>query len=106
MDKAERIIILDDPDPQTAMCRGPGIVELTNYIEDPLVAITFKVEFQALLPLKPQPEQRIFTVAWQVYMPTLNSEFEIVTENIKLPCNLGNQISVQNDMVWGVPPVE
>ena len=32
----------------------------------------------------------------------MNYNSEIVNENIKLPCNVGNQISVQNDLCWGV----
>ena len=42
----ERIVRLEEPD-QRGILLGTGMVELKNYIEDPLVAITFRLEFSA-----------------------------------------------------------
>ena len=56
LNDTERMVILDEPDRQ-GICRGSGTVELTQYIEDPLVALTFRVEFEALLPIKPVARQ-------------------------------------------------
>ena len=41
------------------------------------------------------------TVAWQTVMPKFNSEGEVVSTNEMIECNIGNQTSVQNDLVWG-----
>ena len=50
----ERLITLDEPDP-TGVCRGTGTIEIPNYIEHPLIAFIFRVEFNAHLPVKPTP---------------------------------------------------
>lgn len=80
---------------------GPGVVELKNYVEDPLVALTFRVEFSATLPVKPARNIQLI-VAWEIKLPELNREGQIPDQPIKLQCKLGNQFSIQNDMVWGV----
>ena len=45
-------MVLEEPD-RAGICYGTGSIELTDYLEDPLVAITFRVEFSALVPVKP-----------------------------------------------------
>ena len=59
----ERIVRLEEPD-KDGLFRGTGSVELKNYIEDPLVAMTFRVEFSAMLPVKPVPRNIQMVVAW------------------------------------------
>ena len=93
---------LEEPNAQ-GLCKGTGSIQLDDYIEDPLVALTFRIEFKAMLPIKPQPRQIYHTVAWQVYLPTLNTEGSIKSQSIDLECNIGNQISLMNDLVWGMP---
>ena len=76
LNKIERSINLEEPDRQ-GVCRGTGQVDLIDYIEDPLVALTFRIEFTATLPVKPVPRQIFHTVAWQFFMPSLNTQGEI-----------------------------
>jgi len=59
----ERMVDLDEPDRQ-GVCHGSDRVELAQYMEDPLVALTFRVEFEALLPVKPVARLIKHTVAW------------------------------------------
>ena len=47
----ERFTIMDEPS-RDGICRGQGSIELPNYIEHSLVALTFRIEFTAHLPLK------------------------------------------------------
>mmetsp|Transcript_38544 Transcript_38544/g.50521 ORF Transcript_38544/g.50521 Transcript_38544/m.50521 type:complete len:171 (-) Transcript_38544:3298-3810(-) len=54
LNKMERQIVLDEPNRQ-GVCSGTGSVELSDYVEDPLVALTFRIEFNATLPVKPVP---------------------------------------------------
>lgn len=59
----ERLIVLEEPD-NMGVCRGTGEVELSNYIEHPIVAFIFRIEFNAILPIKPVHRQISHTVAW------------------------------------------
>ena len=53
-----------EPD-RSGICTGEHSVPLKKYIEDPLVALTVRVEFEAELPKK---TERLI-VAWDVYLP-------------------------------------
>ena len=94
------MVVLDEPDRQ-GICHGSSTVELNQYIEDPLVALVFRVEFEALLPVRPVARPIQHTVGWQVIMPKINDLGEVQTQNINMECKIGNQISLQNDLVWG-----
>jgi hypothetical protein len=59
----ESIIPLEEPDSR-GICRGTSSIEIQRYIEDPLVALTFRVEYKAMLPVNPRPREVTFTVAW------------------------------------------
>ena len=48
----ERLVVLEEPD-NNGIARGTASVELPQYMEDPLVALTFRVEFGASLPVRP-----------------------------------------------------
>ena len=63
-----------------------------------MIALNFPV---AVIPVKPRPRDIKMTVAWQTVMPKFNSEGEVVSTNEMIECNIGNQTSVQNDLVWG-----
>lgn len=92
--------IIVEPD-RTGVCKGEHSVTLSKYIEDSLVGLTFRVEFEALLPTRPARPVKL-VVAWDVYMPQINSQGEVTTQNIDLrDCKIGNGTSVGNDLVWG-----
>ena len=76
LNKTERQIVLEEPN-NRGLCQGTGSIILEDYIEHPLVALTFRIEFKAMLPVKPQPRQIYHTVAWQVQLPSLNDEGHI-----------------------------
>ena len=97
----ERLVVLEEPD-REGIARGTASVELPQYVEDPLVALTFRVEFGATLPVRPAQRAVSHTVAWQVHLPKINAQGEVVTEHVELDCKIGNQVSMQNDLVWGV----
>ena len=59
----ESIVLLEEPDSR-GICRGTSSLELKHFIEDPLVALTFRVEYKAMLPVNPRPREAAFTVAW------------------------------------------
>lgn len=96
----EKMINLEEPD-RMGICQGSGTVELNNYIEDPLIALTFRVEFEALLPVRPVARPITHTVAWQIVLPKINELGQVQTQNINMECKIGNQVSLQNDLVWG-----
>ena len=68
----EKEVPLDDPN-RAGICNGPETICLENYIEDPLIALTFSIVFVATLPIRPAPKIVSHTVAWQVFMPGINS---------------------------------
>lgn len=38
-------------------------------------------------------------------MPKINEQGQVQTQNVNMECKIGNQISLQNDLVWGVNAV-
>ena len=59
-----------------------------------------------MLPVRPVARNIQMIVAWQIFLPNLNRDGEIMTQNVKMECKLGNQFSIQNDMVWGVQAMD
>jgi hypothetical protein len=39
-----------------------------------MVAFVFRVEYTALLPIKPHARSISYTIGWDIMLPTLNSE--------------------------------
>ena len=60
--------MLEEPD-KNGLCRASTPLALEDYIEDPLIALSFRVVFQATLPLVPKARIINQTIAWQVFMP-------------------------------------
>ena len=68
--------MLEEPD-QNGICHAQSTIALEDYIEDPLIALTFRIVFQATLPVRPVPRNINHTVAWQVYMPKINFQGQV-----------------------------
>ncbi len=75
----EKEVLLEDPD-RNGSCYGAESICLENYIEDPLIALTFSIVFVATLPIRPVPKVVSHTVAWQVFLPGINSQGELQTQ--------------------------
>jgi len=37
-------------------------------------------------------------------MPKINEQGMVQTQNVVMDCKIGNQVSLQNDLVWGANP--
>jgi len=61
-----------------------GYVEVNDFIIDPSVALTFKIEFRLDMPTKDKKkkETAFFTIAWGYYLPSFNSKGEVVQDKI------------------------
>lgn len=57
-----------------------GYVELKDFILDPSVSLVFKIEFQVEMPTldRKKREKAFFTIAWGYFLPSFNSQGEII----------------------------
>ena len=73
------------------VCRGNHSVPIRKYIEDPLVALVFRVEFEATLPGNIRRPSEKLVVAWDLYLPAINSQGAVATQSVDLrECRTGN----------------
>ena len=68
-----------------------GYTEIKDFIIDPKVAITFKMEFRLEMPTsdKKKKEDAFFTIGWSYYLPNYKENGELNSEIISCDFILG-----------------
>jgi hypothetical protein len=63
MSDADFAITLEAPDAD-GICRGTSSLEFVKFMPHNLMALNFKIEYVANLPLKPVQKQVSYTLGW------------------------------------------
>ena len=64
-------VTLEEPD-KDGICRGTSSLEFAKFMPHNLMALNFKIEYVANLPLKPSKKQVSYILGWQTMLPALN----------------------------------
>lgn len=59
------------PDKQN-ICKATGSMEISKYIAHPLVALTFRLEYVAQMPVMPGSIPQPFSIGWELFLPSMN----------------------------------
>ena len=72
---------------------GSGSLTIKNFIKHPLVALIFRVEYRATIPMTDYNEQMFFTLGWTMHLPDFNAAGELADTPIETNFTLGPGIS-------------
>lgn len=80
-----KVFISLSPPSRSGLYRAVGYAEINNFIVDPRVAITFKMEFRLDMPTvnKKKKEPAFFTIAWGYFLPDFSEKGEIIPGSIE-----------------------
>ena len=95
------MVSLDRPD-QDGVCQGSSTLEFVKYMQHPLIALNFKVEYSASLPTLPSPTSVTYTIAWSTHLPELNQHKEVLNTTVDFFCTMGPGNSATRDLLWGI----
>ena len=96
----ETVTALEPPD-QNGICRSTGSLLLNRYFEHNLVALCFRVDYQAILPIKSGAIRESYVVGWEIFMPTMINSKEIhPMQKIDFFCKQGPGVSAMKDLLW------
>jgi hypothetical protein len=77
-------------------------IEVNNFLIDPGVALTFKIEFRLDMPTqdKKKKETAFFTLAWGYYLQDFNSNGEVVQGVFDCELKMGPGITPDGSPLW------
>jgi hypothetical protein len=79
---------------------GSGSLTIKNFIKHPLVALIFRVEYRATIPMTDYNEQMFFTLGWTIHLPDFNAAGELADTPIETNFTMGPGISPQGELLW------
>jgi len=65
-----------------------------------MIALVFRVEYTAMLPIKPHARSISYTIGWDIMLPTLNSEMQIHDQKIDFFCKMGPGNTLSREILW------
>jgi hypothetical protein len=77
------------PPNEKGISQSGGSLTIKNFINHPLIALIFRVEYKAVVPIEGRNEQVFFTLGWSCHLPTLNPAGELSDELIDCKFKLG-----------------
>ena len=99
LDNKFTTIGLDKPN-MRGICQSSNSVTKVMYTEHPYVALCFKVEYTAQIPLQSGMDKFTLVVGWELFLPDINSLHD-KSEDFHLTLRSGNQVSIGNELIWG-----
>ena len=76
------------------------MLTIKNFIKHPLVALIFRVEYRATIPMNDHNEQMFFTLGFNMHLPDFNAAGELSDSPIDTTFNMGPGISPQGELLW------
>ena len=80
--------------------RANGSLPLDNYIEHPLIGLTFRIVYTANLKLKGYKDELVeYTVGYEQFLPLMDSKFKIMDQPLNVFCKAGPGY-IGGHLVW------
>ena len=75
-------------------------MEISKYIAHPLVALTFRLEYVAQMPMIAGSIPQPFSIGWELFLPSMNQESSLHDQKLDFLCKLGPGNSPMGDVLW------
>ena len=86
---------------EKGISQSGGSLTIKQFISHPLVALIFRVEYKAVIPMDSgRNEQVFFTLGWSCHLPTFNAAGELSDELIDVKFKLGPGSTPTGDLLW------
>ena len=82
------------------ICMSNGTLAIKNFIMHPLVALIFRLEYKASIPLGQRREQVYFNIGWTLHLPAFNAANELSDEMVDCKFILGPGQTPNGDLIW------
>ena len=92
-------VSMSAPNEQGVSTSG-GSLAIKNFIQHPLVALMFRVEYKAIIPIENRQEQVFFTLGWSLHLPEFNPAGDLCDGMIDAKFTLGPGASPTGDLLW------
>lgn len=79
-----------------------SFIEVNNFLIDPSIALTFKIEFRLDMPTqdKKKKETAFFTLAWGYYLPDFNTNGEMIQGPFDCELKMGPGVTPDGSPLW------
>lgn len=95
----EAYVSLDPPN-ERGESHFMGSLPIKNLVLHPLVALIFRIEYKAIVPIESRNEQLYFTLGWHCHLPAFNAANELCDEAIDAKFTLGPGSTPNGDLLW------
>ena len=90
---------MSSPNQQGVSTSG-GSLTIKNFICHPMVALIFRVEYKATIPMPNGNEQMFFTIGWTLHLPAFNAAGELSNEQLETNFTMGPGTTPNGDLLW------
>jgi hypothetical protein len=92
-------VSMNPPNEQGVSSSG-GSLTIKNFICHHLVALIFRVEYRATVPMDQHNEQVFFTLGWTCHLPAFNAAGDLSDEMLEATFTMGPGSTPQGDLLW------